>query len=153
MADTKISQLPAYPSGVEPLPGDIIPIVDTSAIPYVTRQIPFALVSVVDFSAVPLISFTGSLSGGTGQSFTDASLTLYTATGQPSVFVDGVLMSQGANYNLLGAQLNFLDYLPPSANIEVIFKLIPSSTAVNDITLQNGVDTLVDQLDNSLITQ
>lgn len=153
MADTKISQLPSYPAGTSPLSTDILPIVDTSATPYVTRQVLWESVLSAQTTAVPYLYFTGSSSGGTGQSFSSASLTLYANAGQATVVVDGVVMTPNENYNLLGAQITFLDYLPPNAEVEVIFKVVPALGIINDITIQNGIDVLLDQQGDSIVTQ
>lgn len=153
MADTKISQLPSYPSGTAPIATDILPIVDTSVTPYVTRQIPWANVLSAQTTPVPYLAFLGSAQGGANQSFSSAELTLYSSAGQATVVVDGVVMTPNENYTLIGAQITIQDYLPPYAEVEVIFKIVPNLGIVNDITVQNGIDILLDQSGNSLITQ
>lgn len=155
MADTKISQLPTYPSGTSPISTDILPIVDTSQATYVTRQITWGDINggSAQISVVPYALFRGSVAGGDNQTFTDAALLLFDNIGQSTIVVDGIVLTPNENYTIVGAQLTITDYLPPLAEIEVIYKVIPLSTVVNDIVLQNGTDNLVDQLNNPLITQ
>lgn len=154
MADVKISELPAYPAGVTALPSDVLPIVDTSANPFVTRKISLSDInSLISLTTLNYTAFSGSATGGTGQSFTDANLTVLSSIGQSTIVVDGVVMTPTQNYTIVGAQLTILDYLPPNAQVEVIYKLLPNMSSVNDITLQNGIDIMVDQNNSSIITQ
>jgi hypothetical protein len=154
MADVKISELPAYPAGISPLPTDVLPIVDTSETTFVTRKITIADISIAtQLTPLNYTIFTASAAGGPGQSFTDANLTVLTSVGQSTVVVDGVVMTPNENYNIMGAQINVLDYLPPNAQVEVIYKVLPNAGSVNDITLQNGIDIMVDQNNDSIITQ
>lgn len=66
----------------------------------------------------PMIEFTGSVGGGSNQSFVDANLVSFSADNYAMVFVNGVLQSP-SDYNLSGNTLTVTSYLPASAMVTV----------------------------------
>lgn len=101
-------------------------------------------------SQVPYVQFNSSPVASSNQQFVSASFALYdNNVSWATVSINGVLMTPSVNYSLAGSVLTILDFLAPSALIEVAFKLVPLGTS--SIATQDG-DTLTTQQGDDFIT-
>lgn len=96
---------------------------------------------------VPYVQFFSSPTASSNQQFISSDFVLYDSnTTWMTVSVNGVVMTPITSYTLSAAILTILDFLAPSALIEVAFKVVPLTTIEigtqdgNLLTTQQGDD-------------